>query len=164
MSEDILINNSLTKAEKYAMLIPQLKALVNGEPNTIANVANIMAALKYAMHFFWVGVYWVDKNELVLGPFQGPVACTRIAYGRGVCGAAWQKSETIIVDNVETFPGHIACSTSSKSEIVVPIFYEKKIIGVLDVDSEQLSNFDNDDAVALQQVCDILSSLYSSNI
>jgi GAF domain-containing protein len=163
LSEDIIINTSLSKAEKYAELIPQLKALVDGEGNAVANIANIMAALKYTMNFFWVGVYWIDDNELVLGPFQGPVACTRIANGKGVCGMAWQKSQTIIVDDVDTFPGHIACSSASKSEIVVPIFREKKIIGVLDVDSAELSTFDSDDAFALKQVCDILSSVYSNN-
>lgn len=164
MSEDIILNTGLSKAEKYAELIPQLKALVDGEDNAVANIANIMAAIKYSMHFFWVGVYWVDDKELVLGPFQGPVACTRIAFGKGVCGTAWQKSETIIVDDVDAFPGHIACSSASKSEIVVPIFYQQKVIGVLDVDSDQLSTFDNDDAEALQHVCDILSSVHSGNI
>ncbi len=163
MSEDIIINTSLSKDEKYVELIPQLKALVDGEDNAVANIANIMAALKYTMNFFWVGVYWVDDKELVLGPFQGPVACTRIAFGKGVCGTAWQKSETIIVDDVDAFPGHIACSSASKSEIVVPIFYQQKVIGVLDVDSDQLSTFDNDDAFALKQICEILSSVYSNN-
>jgi len=123
MVESIIIPESLTgKKEKYESLLPQIKALVEGEPDSMANVSNIMGALKHAMNFFWVGIYFVKGNELVLGPYQGPVACTRIGFGKGVCGLSWQKSETVIVKNVDEFPGHIACSSDSKSEIVVPFF------------------------------------------
>src|SRR5205085_9010530 len=120
--------------------------LVEGEPDLIANLANIMAALKHGMNFFWVGIYFVKDKELVLGPFQGPVACVRIGFGKGVCGTSWQKAETLIVPDVDKFPGHIACSTESKSEIVVPVFKNGKVTAVLDVDSNELSDFDSTDA------------------
>ena len=153
MSEGILIPESVTdKKEKYELLIPQITALVEGEPDLIANLANIVAALKYGMNFFWVGVYLIKGDELVLGPFQGPVACTRIAFGKGVCGTSWQREETIVVENVDDFPGHIACNSLSKSEIVVPFFKNGKVAGVLDVDSDQLSDFDKTDARFLQKV------------
>ena len=147
------------KKEKYESLLPQVKALTEGEPDLIANLANITAALKQVMDFFWVGIYLVKEKELVLGPFQGPVACTRIAFGKGVCGTAWQKGETIIVDDVKKFPGHIACSADSRSEIVVPVFKKNNVVAVLDVDSTSLSNFDDTDAHYLNRVCELIASL-----
>lgn len=155
MAEDLTINKG-TKEEQYQSLLPQIKGLITGEDNLIANLANIAAALKEQFNFFWVGFYLVENNQLVLGPFQGPVACTRIAYNRGVCGTAWAKEETIIVPNVDEFPGHIACSSLSKSEIVIPIFQEGKCIGILDVDSDQLDAFDQVDAKYLQEVLNYL--------
>ncbi len=151
MAEDLTIAQGDKKAQ-YESLLPQIEGLVTGEPNLIANLANIAAALKEQFNWFWVGFYWVIDDELVLGPFQGPVACTRIKKGRGVCGSAWEKASTIIVEDVEKFPGHIACSSLSKSEIVVPVFKEGKIIGVLDVDSSELSQFDTTDQVYLEQI------------
>ncbi len=183
MSEGILIPETITsKKERYELLVPQIIALVEGEPDLIANLANIVSALKYGMNFFWVGVYLVkglspfgrhrlaggdaalsqgegEKYELVLGPFQGPVACTRIAKGKGVCGASWQREETIIVKNVDEFPGHIACSSLSKSEIVLPFFKDQNVAGVLDVDSDKLSDFDETDAHYLMQVTSIIEKL-----
>ena len=151
MAEDLTISEG-DKKEQYESLLPQIQGLITGEPNLIANLANIAAALKVQFNWFWVGFYWVIEDELVLGPFQGPVACTRIKKGRGVCGSAWEKASTIIVEDVEKFPGHIACSSLSKSEIVVPVFKEGKIIGVLDVDSSELSQFDTTDQVYLEQI------------
>jgi len=151
MSEDLTITQGDKKAQ-YESLLPQIEALLNGEPNLIANLANIAAALKEQFNWFWVGFYWIIEEELVLGPFQGPVACTRIKKGRGVCGAAWERSATIIVDDVEKFPGHIACSSLSKSEIVIPVFKEGKIMGVLDVDSSDLAAFDATDQVYLEKI------------
>ncbi len=151
MAEDLTITQG-DKKTQYESLLPQIQGLVTGEPNLIANLANIAAALKEQFNWFWVGFYWIQDDELVLGPFQGPVACTRIKKGRGVCGSAWEKASTIIVEDVEKFPGHIACSSLSKSEIVVPVFKEGKIIGVLDVDSRELSQFDTTDQVYLEQI------------
>ena len=151
MAEDLTIAQGDKKAQ-YESLLPQIQGLITGEPNLIANLANIAAALKEQFNWFWVGFYWVIDDELVLGPFQGPVACTRIKKGRGVCGSAWEKAATIIVEDVEKFPGHIACSSLSKSEIVVPVFKEGKIIGVLDVDSSELSQFDTTDQVYLEKI------------
>ena len=151
MAEDLTIAQGDKKAQ-YESLLPQIQGLITGEPNLIANLANIAAALKEQFNWFWVGFYWVIDDELVLGPFQGPVACTRIKKGRGVCGSAWEKAATIIVEDVEKFPGHIACSSLSKSEIVVPVFKEGKIIGVLDVDSSDLSQFDTTDQVYLEKI------------
>jgi len=151
MAEDLTIAKGDKKAQ-YESLIPQIQGLVTGEPNLVANLANIAAALKEQFNWFWVGFYWIMEEELVLGPFQGPVACTRIKKGRGVCGTAWEKEATIIVDDVEKFPGHIACSSLSKSEIVIPIFKEGKIIGVLDVDSSDLAQFDATDQVYLEKI------------
>jgi len=147
------------KEELYGSLIPQIKALIGDEVDSIANLANVSAALKEAFHFFWVGFYLVKDDELVLGPFQGPIACTRIKKGRGVCGTAWEKKETIIVDDVEAFPGHIACSAISKSEIVVPIVKNNAVIGVLDVDSDELATFDEIDEKHLTQLCHWLGSI-----
>ena len=151
MAEDLTITIG-DKKEQYESLLPQIEALLTGEPNLVANLANIAAALKEQFNWFWVGFYWVIEDELVLGPFQGPVACTRIKKGRGVCGTAWEKASTILVDDVEKFPGHIACSSLSKSEIVVPVFKAGKVLGVLDVDSSELSQFDATDQVYLEKI------------
>jgi len=145
MSEELIINNTATKAEKYKSLIPQIEALISGETDLIANLANISAALKEGMGFFWVGFYIVKEDELVLGPFQGPIACTRIRKGKGVCGTAWAEGKTIIVEDVDQFPGHIACSSDSKSEIVLLAFKNEQVALILDVDSDQLSDFDEVD-------------------
>jgi GAF domain-containing protein len=156
MADDLKLT-ATTKEEKYIELIPQIKALLDGETDAIANMANICAALKYGMDFFWVGFYLVKKDQLVLGPFQGPVACTRINSGKGVCGTSWLKKETIIVDDVETFPGHIACSSLSKSEIVLPLLDQQNtVIGVLDVDSDSLNYFDNIDELYLTKIINLL--------
>ena len=141
-----------SKEEKYQTLIPQIKALISGESDMIANMANVSAALRQTFNFFWVGFYIVKDGELVLGPFQGPVACTRIRFGKGVCGTAWKEKRTIIVPNVELFPGHIACNSNSKSEIVVPLFDNEKVIGVLDIDCDRLDAFDITDAGFLETI------------
>ena len=146
-----------SKEERYEALIPQLKSLISTETDQIANYANVSAALKEVFDFLWVWFYRVSDKVLVLGPFQGPIACTRIAYGKGVCGFAWQEGKTIIVPDVDQFPGHIACSSRSKSEIVVPVVKEAKILAVLDVDSELLNNFDEIDAKYLEIICALLS-------
>jgi len=146
-----------SKEERYEALIPQLKSLIITETDQIANYANVSAALKEVFDFLWVGFYRVSDKVLVLGPFQGPIACTRIAYGKGVCGFAWQEGKTVIVPDVDQFPGHIACSSRSKSEIVVPVVKEANIIAVLDVDSELLNNFDEIDAKYLEIICALLS-------
>ena len=152
MAEDLQVKGN-TKDEKYQSILPQIKALIEGERDMIANMANICAALKYGFDFFWVGFYLVKNDQLVLGPFQGPVACTRIHLGKGVCGTAWKNNEVITVDDVDTFPGHIACSSLSKSEIVLPIYNSKKeIIGVLDIDSDEYATFDKTDELYLKQV------------
>lgn len=162
MAEDLTIIQG-NKEEVYNALIPQIKALLEGEPDLIANLANTAAALKEQFGWFWVGFYLVkpdQKNsaeeELVLGPFQGPVACTRIKKGRGVCGAAWQNAATIIVPDVEKFPGHIACSSLSKSEIVVPVFNNGKVAAVLDVDSDELDQFDETDKKYLEEIAGLI--------
>jgi GAF domain-containing protein len=157
MAEDLSITTSTDKAEQYQSLIPQIEALLLGEPDLIANLANIAAALKEQFKWFWVGFYLVKNNELVLGPFQGPVACTRIAIGKGVCGAAWQQEKTLVVPDVEAFPGHIACSSLSQSEIVVPVFVDDKVVAVLDVDSELLDQFDETDSRYLEQIVKLVS-------
>lgn len=157
MAEEIVLVEG-DKSTKYEGLIPQLKALIGDEKDLVANQANIAAALKETFGFFWVGFYNVKDNELVLGPFQGPVACTRIQLGRGVCGIAWEKKDTLIVDDVDVFPGHIACSSISKSEIVVPLVKECVVVGVLDIDSDQLASFDAVDSIYLNQICEWLVS------
>lgn len=172
MAESFIVSGN-TKEEKYNSLIPQIQALIEGETDVIANLSNILSALKFGMDFFWVGVYFVkdlspalslkegegEKKELVLGPFQGPVACTRIAYGKGVCGTAWKEKRTIIVEDVEKFPGHIACSSLSKSEIVLPGFNKKGDVSlILDADSEYLSNFDETDKKYLEQVMRLIET------
>jgi GAF domain-containing protein len=141
-----------TKEEQYQELIPQIKALMEGESDLIANLGNICAALKEQFDWLWVGFYLVKDDELVLGPFQGPVACTRIKMGRGVCGTVWQEKKTYIVPNVEEFPGHIACSSVSKSEIVIPVFRGEEVVGVLDIDSAELSSFDTVDQRYLEEL------------
>ncbi|MFY7668084.1 MAG: GAF domain-containing protein [Crocinitomicaceae bacterium] len=158
MSENLFISNG-TKAEKYSELVPQLKALLMGEKDEIANLANFVAALKETFGFFWVGFYLVKENELVLGPFQGPIACTRIKKGKGVCGTSWEQGKTMLVPDVDQFPGHIACSSLSKSEIVVPLIKNQEVIGVLDVDSNQLNDFDAVDEKYLTELCQWLSSI-----
>lgn len=142
--------------EKVELLIPQLKALTEDEPDLIANMGNIASALKEAFDFFWVGFYRVDGEQLVLGPFQGPVACTRISYGRGVCGTAWKQGKTLVVPDVDQFPGHIACSSRSRSEIVIPLFREGKVCAVLDADSDELDRFSETDAFYLEKVVSLL--------
>ena len=146
-----------SKEERYEALIPQLKSLISTETDQIANYANVSAALKEVFDFLWVGFYRVSDKVLILGPFQGPIACTRIAFGKGVCGFAWQEGKTVIIPDVDQFPGHIACSSRSKSEIVVPVVKEANIIAVLDVDSELLNNFDEIDAKYLEIICALLS-------
>ncbi|MEP6466492.1 MAG: GAF domain-containing protein [Parafilimonas sp.] len=151
MTEDLNVIEG-TKEEQYQSLLPQIKGLLEGETDMIANLANVAAALKEQFKWFWVGFYIVKNNELVVGPFQGPVACTRIKKGRGVCGTSWAEKKTIIVDDVEKFAGHIACSSISKSEIVVPIIKNDKVVGVLDVDSEMLNFFDATDQKYLELI------------
>jgi L-methionine (R)-S-oxide reductase len=151
MAEDLSITQG-TKQQQYQTLLPQIKALIQGEPDIIANLANITAALKEQFNWLWVGFYLVKNNELVLGPFQGPVACTRIQLGRGVCGSAWQQATTLIVPDVTAFAGHIACSSLSVSEIVIPILVNNTVVGVLDIDSVQFNHFDAVDKMYLQQI------------
>lgn len=155
MSEDLLIAKG-SKQEQYESLLPQIKGLLEGEPDLIANLANVAGALKEQFNWFWVGFYLVKHDELVLGPFQGPVACTRIKKGRGVCGTSWQQEKTLIVDDVEKFPGHIACSSLSKSEIVVPLIKDKIVVGVLDVDSDSLNSFDDTDKNYLEKIVQLI--------
>lgn len=160
MAEELIIAKG-NKADKYKELLPQIKALIEGETNVIANLANVCAALKSTFDFFWVGFYCVENDQLVLGPFQGPIACTRIGYGKGVCGAAWKEEKTLLVPDVELFPGHIACSSASKSEIVVPVFTNEKVVAVLDVDSDELNDFDEIDQTYLTELCACLGTLFS---
>ncbi len=157
MAEDLAITKTGTKEEQYLSLIPQIEALIYGESDQIANLANVCAALKEQFNWFWVGFYLVKEDELVLGPFQGPVACTRIKKGKGVCGASWAQNEILIVPDVDAFPGHIACASASKSEIVLPLYQGEKIIGVLDVDSEYLSYFDEIDSIYLNKIINLLN-------
>jgi L-methionine (R)-S-oxide reductase len=157
MAEDLTIVRTVSKEEQYSSLLPQIKGLISGENDFIANLANVAAALKEQFQWFWVGFYLVKEEELVLGPFQGPVACTRIKKGRGVCGTAWEKSEILIVPDVEEFPGHIACAAASRSEIVLPMYRNEEVIGVLDVDSEYLNHFDEVDSEYLKQVLELIN-------
>ena len=157
MAEDLHIIRG-DKKEQYESLIPQIQGLLTGEPDYIANLANTVAALKEQFGWFWVGWYLVKNEELVLGPFQGPVACTRIRRGRGVCGTSWKDAATIIVPDVEAFPGHIACSSLSKSEIVVPMLLNDEVIGVLDVDSDSYNQFDETDKYYLEQIVQMVVS------
>jgi L-methionine (R)-S-oxide reductase len=161
MSENLFIPETATKAEKYEALLPQIEALISGEPDLYANLSNVAAALKQAFDFFWVGFYLVKENQLVLGPFQGPIACTRISFGKGVCGTAWKEGKTQLVPDVDAFPGHIACSSASRSEIVVPVFKGDQVAMVLDVDSDQLNDFDNTDQEFLEKLMKSLSATLS---
>ena len=157
MAEDLQISSSVSKAEQYKSLIPQIEALISGETELVANLGNISAALKEQFKWLWVGFYLVKGDELVLGPFQGPVACTRIKNGKGVCGTAWQQQQTIIVPDVNEFPGHIACSSASVSEIVLPLFKDGRVVGVLDADSEYAAHFDDTDALYLGEIVNLIS-------
>ncbi|HXP52416.1 MAG TPA: GAF domain-containing protein [Bacteroidia bacterium] len=162
MSESIIIQGNSRK-EQYSSLLPQLKALVEGETDQLAALGNIMSALKYGMNFFWVGIYAVKNNELVLGPFQGPIACTRIAFGKGVCGHCWKEKKTIIVEDVNTFSGHIACSSETQSEIVLPVFNNnKEVVMVLDVDSEHLAYFNETDREYLEEVVYLIEKIIAA--
>ena len=146
----------MEKIEKYKLLYNQIKSLIQNENDTIANMSNVAAIIHETFKFWWTGFYRVINNELVLGPFQGPVACTRIAYGKGVCGTSWKEAKTIVVEDVHQFPGHIACSSASKSEIVVPIFKDNQVVGVLDIDSEKFATFDNIDKEWLEKIIDLV--------
>lgn len=159
MAEELLISTSTDKKERYHTLLPQIEGLIAGEADLIANLSNIAAALKQTMGFFWVGFYLVRENQLVLGPFQGPIACTRINFGKGVCGTSWKERRTILVPDVEQFPGHIACSSASKSEIVLPAFKNNEVALVLDVDSDRLNDFDVVDQEALEQLMRMIERL-----
>lgn len=152
MAEDLVIIRSESKKQQYQSLLPQIEALISGEDDLIANLANVAAALKEQFGWLWIGFYLVKQEELVLGPFQGPVACTRIRKGKGVCGAAWLEGKTFIVDDVEQFPGHIACSSASRSEIVLPLFKDGMVAGVLDADSAELASFDQVDEEYLAKI------------
>jgi GAF domain-containing protein len=170
MAESLIVTGT-SKKEKYESLLPQIKALIEGEKDVIANLANIIAALKYGMHFFWVGIYFVKdlspslskaevEKSLVLGPFQGPVACTRISFGKGVCGTSWKEKKTIVVQDVDQFPGHIACSSLSRSEIVLPAFdINGNVSLILDVDSDELAAFDETDQKYLEQIMRIIEKV-----
>ena len=162
MAEELTINTSLSKKEQYETLIPQIEALIYGEPNFIANISNIIAALNETFKFWWTGIYFVYGDELVLGPFQGPIACTRIKKGKGVCGTSWQNESTLIVPDVNQFEGHIACSSTTQSEIVLPLRNkENQIIGILDIDSEHLNQFDDTDKIYLEKISYIIQRIYS---
>lgn len=156
MAEDLTIITG-TRQEQYQALIPQIKGLLEGENDLIANLANAVAALKEQFDWLWVGFYLVKNDELVLGPFQGPVACTRIKKGKGVCGSSWAQEKTLIIPDVEKFPGHIACSSASKSEIVVPVLYNNEVVAVLDVDSKEINAFDHTDQIYLEEVVALIS-------
>ena len=160
MSEELFIPRSAGKTDTYESLIPQLASLIDGEVDLIANLANLSAALHDTFGWWWVGFYWVKNEELVLSPFQGPIACTRIRYGKGVCGTAWKETKSILVPDVNAFPGHISCSSSSVSEIVVPIFdKQQKVAGVLDVDSERYDVLDQTDLAYLEKISQLISTL-----
>lgn len=158
MAEELIISTSTAKHERYKILIPQIESLIEGENDVVANLSNIAASLKQTMNFFWVGFYIVKENQLVLGPFQGPIACTRIQLGKGVCGTSWKEKKVIIVPNVDEFPGHIACSSASKSEIVLPAFKNGEVALVLDVDSDKLNDFDAVDEVFLKKVMNLIEA------
>lgn len=162
MSENLIIDNNASKEDKYVTLLPQIEAVIDGEPDIIANMANVASMIQETFQFWWTGFYRVIDNQLVLGPFQGPMACTRIKFGKGVCGTAWKEAQTIIVKDVDQFPGHIACSSASRSEIVVPLKVNGEVVGVLDIDSEKLSNFDSTDKKWLEKVAVLLSAVYKS--
>ncbi len=160
MAETLIVPQTTNRADVYESLVPQIEALISGETDLTANLANIAAALKEAFGFFWVGFYLKKENQLVLGPFQGPIACTRIRFDKGVCGAAYTRQETILVPDVEQFPGHIACSSASKSEVVVPVFDKTGAVAmVLDVDSDRLDDFTQDDVTGLEQIGRLITGL-----
>lgn len=163
MANTISIDKEQGRAERYVSLMPQIQSLISGEKNTIANLANIAAALKTVFDFHWVGFYWLEDNELVLGPFQGPVACTRIAIGHGVCGKAVEQKRSIIVKDVSQFKDHIACSAESNSEIVVPIIKSGEVLGVLDIDSDRLHDFDETDQLYLEKLVQLLIESIDQN-
>jgi GAF domain-containing protein len=160
MAESFIISDNRSKTDQYNEALAQLKLVVDGESDTVANLSNIMACLKYGFDFFWVGVYLVKEDQLVLGPFQGPLACTRIMKGRGVCGSSWSENKTFLVPNVDEFPGHIACSSASKSEVVVPLRNTAgEVIGVLDVDSDKLDDFTAEDVKGLEQIGNLIEDV-----
>jgi len=159
MSEQLIISGG-EKNDKYQTLLQQLPALMDEQVDNVANMSNLVAALKQTFGFFWVGFYRVQADELVLGPFQGPIACTRIKKGQGVCGATWLEKRTFVVPNVHEFPGHIACSDQSKSEIVVPLFKSGDLVAVLDVDSDEFATFDEDDKIQLEKILEWFSAYY----
>ncbi|MBL7848556.1 MAG: GAF domain-containing protein [Cyclobacteriaceae bacterium] len=159
MAEQLHISTSASKKERYDELVPQVKALVADEPDLVANLSNVVAALRQTMNFFWVGFYLVKDQQLVLGPFQGPIACTRIDFGKGVCGTCWKEARTILVPDVDQFPGHIACSSDSKSEIVLPVIKDGKVVMVLDVDSDKSNDFDATDEQGLTAIVQMVGRL-----
>ena len=159
MAEELIVSSSTSKEARYETLLPQIEALISGERDLIANLSNICAALKQTMNFFWVGFYFVKDDQLVLGPFQGPIACTRINYGKGVCGTSWKEKRAILVPDVEAFPGHIACSSASKSEIVLPAFNNGSVALVLDVDSDKLNDFDSIDERELTKLMRVIEGI-----
>lgn len=161
MAENLYIPKNATKQEKYEVLLPQIEALTVYETDLVANLANISSALNQVFSWWWVGFYWVKENELVLAPFQGPIACTRIAFGKGVCGTVWKERKTRLVPDVEQFPGHIACSSATKSEIVVPIFNQNdEVMGVLDVDSERDDILDEIDVFYLEKISKMITKIH----
>lgn len=149
----------MDKIENYKLLLAQVKAIVKDETDSVANMANVAALIQETFHFWWTGFYRVIGEQLVLGPFQGPVACTRIGFGKGVCGTSWKEKKTLVVEDVEQFPGHIACSSESKSEIVVPLMKNGEVIGVLDIDSERLATFDQTDKAWLEQIAEAVAAV-----
>lgn len=157
MAEELIIGRG-DKALQYETLLPQVESLIAGETDTVANMANIAAALKQTFDFFWVGFYVAKEEMLVLAPFQGPLACTRIKYGKGVCGTAWKEARTVIVPDVDLFPGHIACSSASRSEVVVPVIHNGKVVAILDIDSDTLNSFDDADTLYLERLCSVFAS------
>ncbi|MFG1495019.1 GAF domain-containing protein [Saccharospirillum sp. HFRX-1] len=163
MAETLNINSAADRQQQYADLLPQLRGLISGEPNRTANLANLAAAIRQTFGFFWVGFYLVDGDELVLGPFQGDIACTRIGFGQGVCGAAWQEATTQWVPDVDAFPGHIACSSQSRSEVVVPVLVDDDVVAVLDIDSDQLDDFTEADVEGLQAIASLCSELFQTS-
>ena len=162
MAESIYVPQNTSRAEIYEALFPQFQALLEGENDLVANLANTTAVLKEAFDFFWVGFYITKGDQLVLGPFQGPLACTRIAFDKGVCGAAYTQKKSLLVPDVEAFPGHIACSSASKSEVVVPVMRNGEVLAVLDVDSDQLDDFSEEDVKGLEKVCELLAKVWVS--
>ena len=162
MAETLEFNSAADRQQQYTDLLPQLRGLISGEPNRTANLANLAAALRQSFGFFWVGFYLVEGDELVLGPFQGDIACTRIGFGQGVCGAAWQEATTQWVPDVDAFPGHIACSSQSRSEVVVPVLVDDEVVAVLDIDSDQLDDFTEADVEGLQAIASLCSELFQT--